>query len=129
MVILFLFIDACRKAFSSDRENLAETWKELTDMGPLFFRGLLPRLSSVPRPAVRLGVEIIPIQRRDPTGWLDYAAAAALFVALIPFGRGTLTEVMATFVVPFANWTIGTRWRLAASELTAEPGQTVVLEQ
>lgn len=115
--VTILFRRACGKLFFTEHESAKPTWEELTSVGPFFFRQLRPR--HVPS-----GGFVAWMDRKDLTSWLAYGSAILLFCAMFPFKYPTIVGSIASIILTWLNWTLGTHWVLAASELTCAPGET-----
>lgn len=120
LYVALLFIRACRYLFRHDRDNARKVWEELSLEGPLFFRGIMPRL-------LPLGRNIARMRRDDLTTWLAHVGAIAFWVAMSPIPQGPALTYAAATALTFINWTIGSNWVIAASELTSDPDVARIL--
>lgn len=120
--VTILFRRACGRLFFTEHQNAKPSWEELTSVGPFFFRQLRPR--HVPS-----GGFVAWMDRKDLTSWLAYGSGILLFCSMFPFKHPTIVEATASIILTWLNWTLGTHWVLAASELTLEIGQTRFLQR
>lgn len=107
-------VDDCRKAF-----------KELSCTGPLFFRGLIPRLPA------HEGSNYVKISYSDPTAFLAYGAAIMLMAAVIPFREQEFWNyIFCSFmagILLWTNWRVGAAWVTAASDLACRESKSTIL--
>lgn len=121
LYVAVLFKKSCEALFYQEHQNAKATWEDLTRDGPLFFRGLMPR--NVPAD----GSPIVQMDSSDPTTWLAHLAAILFFVAIVPFERSAPLGMIAAPTLTVINWTLGSHWVIAASELTLETSKARVL--
>ena len=121
-----LFIQSAANLFHHQEHDVsARAWNALVRNGPLFFRGLLPRLDYTD---VQVGggevVRLYKMNPDDPTTLLVHVAAIACFISMVRFRKTNWRVRIATFVaallLTMGNWTIGSNWAVAASELKLE---------
>jgi len=99
---------------AEERRRLA---RETTATGGLFMRGLIARtkvLSKSGGPFIRYRMDI-----RDPSAWASQLALPILVLAVVPFSLTPWLLIFIPVAVLFAeaNWTIGSHWAVALSEL------------
>jgi hypothetical protein len=94
-----------------------QSFKNLSDNGPLFFQGLMARLKIVEGPAG----PIFAMDEKDPSTWLAYGAALGAFITLIMVRwseGGTMRRtgtILLSGVIVISNWLIGGGWAVHAS--------------
>ncbi len=118
--VTVLFIKSCRTLFREDYQNAKLTWEELSHNGPLLFRGLMPRL--LPERG-----RIAIMRWDDLTTWLAHGGAILFIAGMIPFSKFAFLDILRALIITFINWTLGSSWVIAASELTCEQGRTRLL--
>jgi hypothetical protein len=103
-------------ATAEQRRRLA---KEIVATGGLFVRGLVSRtkvLTASGGPFIRYRMEI-----DDPTAWVSQLALPVLVLAVVPFSwsLSLLLMIPVAVVIAEANWTIGSHWAIALSDLAS----------
>jgi hypothetical protein len=102
---------------AGNAEAAEKAFQKLSDEGPFFFQGLMPRLTIV---ETRAG-PIFNMNAKDPTTWLAYGAALGAFIVLIVVQwreAGAMRRVSAVLLSGFiviSNWWIGGGWAVHAS--------------
>ena len=116
------FIQRCYAiAFDASVSDL-EAWQTLTNGTLLWFDGLIARVQHIEGPG---GISLYIMDAGDLTTWLAHAGAVAMFFSIVRiFGarwRVRIATIVVAVVISVSNWTIGSNWIIAASELTVAP--------
>ena len=74
-----LFVTGVKNLINQNEELAIVAWSKLSDNGPLFFNGLVSRLTLE---ETQLG-QVFVMKSDDPTSWLTHGVAIATFAALV----------------------------------------------
>lgn len=121
-----LFVRDLQQVFcGSDQTQAASVWQTVLPQF-LIFHDMQVRLGGISGP---FGLQFYRMSADDPTTWLVGAVVLAVFLAIIDAGsrRRLIATSMAAVVIVTANWAIGSRWAIAASELNADRTQATIL--
>lgn len=94
-------------------------FKQVTQAGGLFMRGMKPRVFGEKGDAV-------VVTPSDPAYWVGAAFCVLLFVAVLLPAPSLQTFVLAALIARI-NWIIGSQWAIALSELTIPRSQSQYL--
>ncbi len=117
-----LLIRAAYKIHFDEPSSAKPAWESLVNSGPLFFRGLLPRVDAVQRAIPGdLEVTVIRMDHLDPTTWLAHVGAVLLFFAISTLRRSRWSvrfgTTAAAVLLVVTNWIIGGYEIVAVSQL------------
>jgi hypothetical protein len=131
LYLAVLFIQDAYHIFFEHHELALDAWNTLHGKGFIFFHGMVARVQLN---RVYIGghpAYEVPMDWADPTTWLVHGAAILVFLAIVKWKNAnwklrTITLTSA-FLIIVVNWTVGSNWVIAASELTLPQDQAIYL--
>lgn len=119
---MVLFVQSARRLWQvADETQCAAAWHELTAEGGLFMRGMQPRLLGANSSTAPMG--------NEPATWMTHLCAIALVGAIIPYELTLDWRTFAAIALTVLNWSFGSRWAIALSELSTSKGNSIILAQ
>ena len=122
-----LFVKSARSLWRiSEYHEYKSVFSDIIAEGGIFFRDFKPRLLTP-------GSNLAPMSWNDLSTWTSLFATILLFFAVIPFSMEELWHKwwlpgIAAFLT-YCNWTIGSKWAIALSELAVNKHESMFLAE